>query len=176
MNEIIEAKELAKEVRKFIKQRFSIENLSVKTKGCKVFISWTDFNFNDFTTEVENFINEIGKSKYFNVDEIEFWREFSPEYMMNNQGWNKDKRLKTIKWKNELEKKENKVLMLADFAKVVYVDKTVSVEFSNSNESKVFTYDYKKSLSHKKYVDIAMDQLGIQTNSDFRYSWDMTAL
>lgn len=175
---IIEAKQFANEIKKFIKKEFTnIRNLSVKTKSDKIFIKWDDTLLEEFATPIESFINEYANTHYINVKEIEFWRNHSLEYTKNNKEWSKEKRMKTIYFENKIDRPEEQTIsMVADLANIVYQDGKVNVVFTNSKESNTVTFDYKKSWSHKKYLKMAMDRTGIQPNFDFRYGWDMTAL
>jgi hypothetical protein len=176
MSKIIESKDFAKELRKAIKENFPTCKFSVKTKDQTININWYDINYDEFTGVIENFLNENGKENYINIKCIEVWREFTREFMNNNKDWNRERRMKTIKWVNKLDRPNTENKMIADIANVIYQNKKVNVIFSNKDQSNTITFDYKKSWSHKKYIDKAMEQAGIEPNFGFHYGWDMTAI
>jgi hypothetical protein len=172
----MESKDFAKDIRKFIKQTFPGLQFRVLTQDQKIFIRWDDILFNEFVEPVENFMNEYNSNNYVNVKEIEFWRETTNEYKKNNPNWSREHGLKTIHWTNKIENPITENKMVAEIANVIYKNKKVNVILSNNNESNTITFDYKKSWSHKKYIEKAMQQTGIEAGFNFRYGWDMTAL
>lgn len=62
--------------------------------------------------------------------------------------------------------------MTATYAKVNYIKDTVNVDFINENEKVTVQFKYRKSWSHKKYIDKAISESGIKSSWNFRYGWE----
>jgi hypothetical protein len=62
--------------------------------------------------------------------------------------------------------------MILNYAKVIYTDKMVTVNLCGNEETNIITFERRRSWSHKKYVDKALEQSGMQPSWDFRYGWE----
>ncbi|MNG08652.1 hypothetical protein D3C84_920260 [compost metagenome] len=61
--------------------------------------------------------------------------------------------------------------MIANYADIQYKGNQVDIVFANKNETNVVTYNYRKSWSHRKYLDKAIEQTGIKPSWEFTYGW-----
>lgn len=62
-------------------------------------------------------------------------------------------------------------------AKVVYTKEGVNVVFSTEGDTQeTANFKYRKSWSHKKYVDKGLELMSLEPGYFFHYGWDMTAL
>jgi hypothetical protein len=128
---------------------------------------------------IENFIYSIMKEHGNNPL---FWNilieELHNKYVQNKltHVTNKPKyKEKTIK-KEEIIEKINKINMTASYAQINYIGDQVLIIFTNEKESNTITFNYRKSWSHRKYIDKALELSGVTPSWEFRYGWEMEAI
>jgi hypothetical protein len=123
--------------------------------------------------EIQNFIYSIMK-QYGN--DPSFWSILMDE--LDNKYFNVNKHLET---KQETKKETvcepiQKVDMIADYAEIIYSNNKAIITFTNNKESNIVTFNYRKSWSHRKYIDKALEQSGIKPSWEFRYGWEYKAV
>jgi hypothetical protein len=62
--------------------------------------------------------------------------------------------------------------MLASYANIIYKGNQVDIVFTNDNETNTITYKYRKSWSHRKYIDKSLQDSGINPSWEFKYGWE----
>jgi hypothetical protein len=75
-------------------------------------------------------------------------------------------------YKQEPTQKAKKVDEAASYAKVIYSGKLVSVNLYSNDGPNVITFERRKSWSHRKYVDQALEKSGMKPSHDFSYGWE----
>ena len=63
--------------------------------------------------------------------------------------------------------------IIASSAKIIYQGKIVHVELLSNHGTIINHFEKRKSWSHKKYVDKALEQSNVKPSWDFRYSWEI---
>jgi hypothetical protein len=66
----------------------------------------------------------------------------------------------------------NKSIFTASYAEVIYIGTNVEVKLHCANDTKIIIFERRKSWSHRKYVENALQQSGIKPSWDFRYGWE----
>jgi hypothetical protein len=92
---------------------------------------------------------------------------FDVELTKNN------KRITTKKTKKTQTQATQKVDAIASYAKVIYKGKMAEVSLYSDKGSDKITFERRKSWSHKKYVDKALELSGMHPSWDFRYGWEI---
>lgn len=69
-----------------------------------------------------------------------------------------------------------KIDMIADYAQINYLNNQAIITFTNNKESNTITFNYRKSWSHRKYIDKALEQSGIKPSWEFKYGWEYKAV
>jgi hypothetical protein len=70
----------------------------------------------------------------------------------------------------------SKIDMIADYAQIIYSGNKAVITFTNSNTSNSINFEYKRSWSHRKYIDKALELTGIKPSWEFRYGWEFIAV
>jgi len=63
--------------------------------------------------------------------------------------------------------------IISSSAIVIYQGKIVHVELLSNNGTITNNFEKRKSWSHKKYVDKALEQSNVKPSWDFRYKWEI---
>lgn len=126
--------------------------------------------------EIQNFIYSIMK-QYRN--DPSFWSILMNE--LDNKYFNVNKYLETKETKQEPKKETvcepiQKIDMIADYAQINYLNNQAIITFTNNKESNTITFNYRKSWSHRKYIDKALEQSGIKPSWEFKYGWEYKAV
>lgn len=125
----------------------------------------------DVMKTVNDAIKEHGKDKNFwNIlgDILE-----SKFIVLDFDSTKKDKAQDTKnKPKEKPKQTTQKTGKITNYAKVTYVGKVVKVNLFSNEETNLLTFERRKSWSHRKYVDKALAESGMQPSWDFRYGWE----
>jgi hypothetical protein len=126
----------------------------------------------DLYWSVQNFIYSIMKQYGSHAD---FWSILINE--LNNKYINKPvKEIKQPKQTKKVSEAISKIDMIADYAQIIYSGNKAVITFTNSNTSNSINFDYKRSWSHRKYIDKALELTGIKPSWEFRYGWEFIAV
>ena len=63
--------------------------------------------------------------------------------------------------------------IITSSAKIIYQGKIVHVELLSNNGTITNNFEKRKSWSHKKYGDKALEQSNVKPSWDFRYKWEI---
>jgi hypothetical protein len=126
----------------------------------------------DLYWSVQNFIYSIMKQYGSHAD---FWSILINE--LNNKYINKPvKEIKQPKQTKKVSEAISKIDMIADYAQIIYSGNKAVITFTNSNTSNSINFDYKRSWSHRKYIDKALELTGIKPSWEFKYGWEFIAV
>jgi hypothetical protein len=126
----------------------------------------------DLYWSVQNFIYSIMKEYGKHTD---FWSILINE--LNNKYINKPvKETKQPKQTKKVSEAISKIDMIADYAQIIYSGNKAVITFTNSNTSNSINFDYKRSWSHRKYIDKALELTGIKPSWEFKYGWEFIAV
>jgi hypothetical protein len=64
---------------------------------------------------------------------------------------------------------------VADYARVVYVGADVTVEIHHGDNITHVPYSRRKTWSHRKYINKALEQTRMGPGFDFRYGWEIVS-
>jgi hypothetical protein len=112
----------------------------------------------------------------------DFWsiliNELNNKYINTNDVTNKPikKETKQPQQTKKVSEPIKKIDMMADYAQITYLGNKAVITFTNSNESNSIKFDYKRSWSHRKYIDKALELTGIKPSWEFRYGWEFIAV
>lgn len=173
MKTIMDAKTVAKELRSFAKNIFPDTKCSVKTKNKEIDFSFYDIDLEIVEREINIYLDFLRQENQLDVKEIYYWKEFSNQYMKENPKWGKDERGKRVKF--EKVQTENSDVIINNVV-IFYKDKNVYVTMTGLEKVLDVEFEYRKSWSNRKYLEMAFDQTGAKKGSNLSYSWDMTLL
>jgi hypothetical protein len=126
----------------------------------------------DLYWSVQNFIYSIMKEHGKHTD---FWSILINE--LNNKYINKPvKETKQPKQTKKVSEAISKIDMIADYAQIIYSGNKAVITFTNSNTTNSINFDYKRSWSHRKYIDKALELTGIKPSWEFKYGWEFIAV
>ena len=78
---------------------------------------------------------------------------------------------KSIKQKET--KQIEKLNIVVDYAKIIYEGLFATINFYSGDKINKVQFDRRKSWSHKKYINIAIEKTGVSPSLDFRYAWEI---
>jgi len=79
---------------------------------------------------------------------------------------------KKVKIEKEIKQIE-KLNIVVDYAKIIYEGIFATINFYSGDKVNTIQFDRKKSWSHKKYINKAMEQTGVKPSWNFKYGWEI---
>lgn len=85
----------------------------------------------------------------------------------------KDKKFNVIDKIIETVQITNDNNITVSYAKIIYTGEKVEINLYNGENPSIVTFKRRKTWSHKKYVDKALEKSGLNPSYDFRYGWEI---
>lgn len=166
-------------------QRVDIDNNMYVNNTVTVFNSKGNEKFiiKIWNFEIDKYIklNDLIKSimKEFGKDPS-FWsilsEKLNNEFSIINYDKPQKEQTKQNKKATKTEKETfQQIQMSADYAEIKYKGDIVEIVFANKTEINTVTFKYRKSWSHRKYIDQAILKTGITPSWEFKYGWEMAS-